>query len=620
MQRYKADEKLLRRVRTASEQELVILAGEIRKKITEVVSKNGGHLASNLGVVELTLALHRVFNTPEDKVVWDVGHQCYAHKLITGRWDAFESLRTHGGISGFPKRAESEFDAYDSGHSGTSISAAFGYAKARDLKNEKYSCVAVIGDGALTGGVSFEALNAAGSDGTPLIVILNDNGMSIAKNVGGMSRQLQKIRTSNAYLEFKNSVRHALDEDSRILSTLRGFRDTLKFMTMPGEIFEELGFKYFGPVNGHDFSELIPALNTAKELGRPVLVHVVTEKGKGYAPAEKDPSRFHGTGPFEIDSPETASVSGRESWSDAFGRLLLDRADKDGRIAAVTAAMAEGTGLTAMQKKYPGRVFDAGIAEQHAVSFAAGLALGGIRPVFAVYSTFLQRAYDQILTEVCLQGLPVIFAIDRAGITGRDGETHQGQFDIAYLSSMPNMTVLSPRDADELGDMLDYALALGSPCAIRYPKGSVPSFPEHKHAPFRPLPEFLVNGSDILLLSDGNSLSETLLASALLKTAGVSAGVCNMRCLKPMSKEGLEAMMLRYGVIATIEDGTVEGGFGEKVSAFAAELGRGTLVLNIGWPDRFIEHGDVSALRRLYGLDARSIAERIELFIEKKAR
>ena len=424
----------LQQLKAMSYDELNQLAAELREDLIESVAQTGGHLASNLGTVELTIALHKVFNSPRDKIVWDVGHQAYVHKMLTGRLTAVSTLRQLDGLSGFPKRRESVHDTFDSGHSGGSVSAAFGYAKARDLEGKDHACIAVIGDGAMTGGVAFEALNAAGSTKTPLIVILNDNAMSISPNVGGLSNHLQKLRTSSRYRRFKAGLKNVFRKRPRALNRMRLFRDAIKYALLPGEFFEELGFKYFGPVDGHNIRELCYFMQAAKELNRPVLIHCITKKGKGFSAAEQNPQKYHGTGSFDPKTATAETVHDPDSWSEIFGKLLTDKASADSRICAVTAAMTEGTGLSVMRDAFPSRVFDAGIAEQHAVSFAAGLALGGYKPVFAVYSTFLQRAYDQVLTEICLQNLPVIFAIDRAGVVGADGETQQGLYDIEYLS------------------------------------------------------------------------------------------------------------------------------------------------------------------------------------------
>ncbi|MBQ4371167.1 MAG: 1-deoxy-D-xylulose-5-phosphate synthase [Firmicutes bacterium] len=589
------------RLKDMSPAELTELCGDIRKRLIETVSANGGHLASNLGAVELTVALHRVFDTPKDKIVWDVGHQSYVHKMLTGRWDAMDTLRQHGGLSGFPKRAESEHDMYDSGHSGTSVSAALGYATARDLKGEDYSCIAVIGDGAMTGGVAFEALNSAGSSRTPLIVVLNDNTMSIGRNVGGMSVYLQRLRMSRSYQRFKKGIKGAADPHPGLRSFLSRFRDRIKALFLPEQLFEELGLKYYGPIDGHDISTMCRFFESAREMDRPVLIHVVTKKGRGFEPAERNPEKFHGVSSFDAAAASPDSVRDPRSWSDRFGQALLEEARADERIVAVHAAMAEGTGLCIMKSELPERVFDAGIAEQHAVSFSAGLALNGMKPVAAIYSTFLQRAYDQVITEVCLMDLPVVFGVDRAGVTGRDGETHQGVFDIAYLSSMPNMTLYSPADAKDLKELLHEALSLGSPCALRYPRGKAED----------ELGEYSSGSEDaFLLLCDGASLKTANEAARLLTESGFPCDARKLTRLKPLDRELLDSLMGRYGRCAVLEDGSCEGGIGMRIASFYGP----ERVLGLAWPDRFIEHGSPEELRRIYGMDPESIAEKIRDF------
>ena len=612
---------LYEQIKTCPEGELDLIAEELRDELIQDVAKTGGHLASNLGSVELTIALHRVFDSPKDRIVWDVGHQAYIHKMITGRREEMATLRQLGGLSGFPKRRESEHDAYDSGHSGTSISAALGYAAARDLKGLDYECIAVIGDGALTGGVAFEALNAAGSSKTSLIVILNDNAMSISRNVGGLARHLQKVRRTNSYLKFKKGVKNVLQKSPTFLRRLTSARDALKYALLPGAIFEELGFKYFGPVDGHDIEAMCQVFESVKHLDRPVLVHCVTKKGKGFGPAESNPEKYHGTGPFDPKTADDVTVRDPGTWSEVFGKLILDRAFGDSRICAVTASMIEGTGLSSMKKQMPDRVFDAGIAEQHAVSFAAGLALSGMKPVVAIYSTFLQRAYDQVITEVCLQKLPVIFCIDRAGIVGADGETHQGIYDINYLSGMPNMTILSPRDDQELENMFDYALSLNAPCAIRYPRGVAPKgarAPKDRTKVYVPAPQCLRDGMDVVFLSDGGSLPAVLDAASLLESRRISCAVWDLKQLKPLPEHFLTYVFSHWHNVVTVEDGDVCCGIGARIGARSAEKAS-CRVLNIGWPDAFIEQGSQSQLRRRFGMDAAGIADRTERFLENKA-
>ena len=602
-------------------EELEKLSEELRKEIIENVSKNGGHLASNLGVVELTIALHRSFDSPRDKLIWDVGHQSYVHKMLTGRREQMSTLRQHGGLSGFPKRKESPHDAFDSGHSGGSISQALGYAYARDLAGDDYSCVAIIGDGAMTGGVAFEALSAAGNSKSKIIVILNDNEMSISKNVGGLSRHLQKLRISRSYQGFKKNIKSAAKRSPGLYNFLERIRDAIKFAFMPGVIFEELGFKYYGPIDGHNISLMEEYFGRAKEIEGPVMIHVVTKKGKGFAPAEENPSKYHGIGKFDPKTADAISRPDPESWSEIFGAALTRLAEEDPSIVAISAAMTDGTGLSSMKERFPDRVVDTAIAEQHAVSFAAGLALNGIKPVVAIYSTFLQRAYDQIITEICLQDLPVVFAVDRAGITGGDGETHQGAFDIEFLSSMPNMTIFSPKDGDELAVMLKAALKLGTPVAIRYPRGKAPKG-ESSQGDIQLRTTIAAEGRDMLIMADGSFASTARELRGLLKNEGIDAAVADIKVLKPIDPDFLDYCASKnYKLIVTLEDGDVYNGYG---SSFAAALENrliGSAVLNIGWPDKFIEHGSVDVLKKVYGLDPEALCERISkayMEIDKK--
>jgi len=608
----------LRDIKRMNPKRLDTEAAGIREALIDTVSKTGGHLASNLGAVELTLALHKVFDTPKDKIVWDVGHQTYVHKMITGRLDRMDTLRSLDGISGFPKRSESEYDCYDSGHASTSVSAALGMARARDLAGEDYCCVAVIGDGALSGGVSYEALADAGSSGTALIVVLNDNEMSISDKVGGFSKHLEKLRLSKKYLSFKNGVKNAIDSVPAVFNAARTVRDIVKYPLIPGTVFEELVFKYYGPVDGHSCEDLTAAFNVAKDLKRPVLVHVVTKKGKGFVSAEKNPVKFHSTAPFDPETATPTDSVNTEGWAYIFGDELLKIAEENDRLVAVTAAMCDATGLAPMRERFPDRLFDVGIAEQHAVSLAAGLALGGCRPVVAIYSTFLQRAYDEIITEVCLQKLPVIFAVDHAGVSGQDGETHQGTFDIAYLSSMPNMTVLSPKDGTELREMLRFALKVNGPCAIRYPKGNAPDLTSFGRTAMHGNPEFAVSGEDTVIISDGSMLPVAIGASEMLKEHGISAAVCNIRMIKPLPEYFLKIIFSKYQKVVVLEDGTVNGGLGTRIAALANAISD-CRVLCLGWPDRFIEAGTVGELRARYGLNALQIARITEGFLEKKA-
>lgn len=607
--------KLREAVRIMPEAELTQLASEIRQRIIESVSKNGGHLASNLGVVELTLALHRSFNTPEDKIIWDVGHQTYVHKMITGRWDDFDNLRQYGGISGFPKRCESQHDMYDSGHSGTSVSAALGYAKARDLTGGKYSCVAVIGDGAITGGVAFEAMSSAGSSKTPLIVVLNDNTMSIGKNVGGVAKYLVNLRTSKKYINLKQNVKKSFEKMPGLYSSLEWMRDSVRKTVVPDTIFDDIGFKYYGPIDGHNIAEMCSAFEAAKLLNKPVIVHVVTKKGKGFVPAEQNPSKYHGIGAFDPQTADARDTEPSNSWSDVFGNVLLDIARKDKCVAAITAAMLSATGLSPMHKELPDRVFDVAIAEQNAVSFAAGLALGGMKPVVAIYSTFLQRAYDQIITEVCLQNLPVTFAIDRAGVTGHDGETHQGVFDIAYLRSMPNMTILSPSNAGELKACMEFAHDKDGPCAVRYPRGKAPIGEVCSSLD----PQIIRKGKDGIIFVSGSMVRTAVEGAEILSAKGIELTVVKLICLKPLPEKFVAEMISGYDHVFTLEDGCIMGGIGEELGSISSSLSKPARVLNMGWPDKFIEHGDAAQLAAVYGLNAAGIASRMEDFIENKA-
>ena len=604
-------------VKAMSEKELELFAVAIREQLINSVSKTGGHLASNLGIVELTLALHRVFDLEKDRVVWDVGHQTYVHKILTGRMYAMKNLRQIGGISGFPKRSESITDAYDSGHSGTSISAAYGYAKARDLAGEDYSCVAVIGDGSLTGGVAYEALNNAGASKTGLIVILNDNEMSINRNVGGVAKHLQNLRVSSSYKEIKAGLKKATLEHPVMRKGLENMRKTLKYAIVPGVMFEEMGFKYYGPIDGHNIPELTEVLQVAKEQDRPVLIHVVTKKGKGYIPAEKNPGKFHGVSPFNPSEATSKAEANTKSYSAVFGSAIAEEAALDEKVVAVSAAMTDATGLTEMVRKFPDRVFDAGIAEQHAVSFAAGLALGGMKPVVAIYSTFLQRAYDQVITEVCLMNLPVVFAVDRAGVTGQDGETHQGCYDISYLASMPNMTILAPKDGPELRAMLHYALSLGTPCAIRYPRSDAPDLSSYAIAAGCSHPQEVIEGRDLCILAAGSSVKDAIETAEAMEEKGIHAAVYNLRILKPLNEEFLRNIFDTYRKVVTLEDGDASNGVGTRIAAFAAEYGYKGRIKIMGWPDAFIEHGKQVQLKRRYGLMPDQIAETLEDWFEE---
>lgn len=595
-------------------QELKDVADEIRDTIIRCVSRNGGHLASNLGVIELTIALHYVFNSPVDKMIWDVGHQSYTHKLITGRYDKFSSIRKYRGISGFPKRDESEHDAFGTGHSSTSISAALGIAEGRDKKGENFKVVAVIGDGALTGGIAFEGLNNAGHLKKDLIVILNDNEMSISRNVGALPAYLNRILSGDLYQKFKKDTKAMLESIPKLgdkaAKIAQKTEEALKRIFLPGIIFEELGFNYVGPIDGHNIDLLIGTLKRIKTESSPTLVHVITKKGRGYEFSEKDPSLFHGIGPFELETGCPLG-GGLPTYSEAFGNILTELAGKDDRIVAVSAAMKEGTGLEQFARKYPDRFYDVGIAEQHAVTFAAGLATQGMRPVVAIYSTFLQRAYDEIVHDVCLQRLPVIFAIDRAGIVGEDGPTHNGVFDLSYLRHIPNIMVMEPGDDAELRFMFELALGHNGPVAIRYPRGSVQSLiPAHSsHVSFGiGEAEILREGKDVAVFALGNTVYAALSAALRLEKEGISTMVVNSRFVKPLDRNLISSVASVVPRIITVEENTLEGGFGSAVLELLNELEVPHVrVKRIGIPDMFIEQGQQKELRKKYGLDEEGI-------------
>ena len=593
--------------------ELELLSYEIRDYLIESVAKTGGHLASSLGVVELTIALHRVFDTPKDKLIWDVGHQTYAHQILTGRMDGFETLRQMGGMSGFPKKGESEYDVFDTGHSSTSIGLGLGLAAARDLAKEDYHVISVIGDGALTGGGAFEALNNAGHLQSDLIVILNDNGMSIGANIGGLSRHLIRLSGTSGYYNMKHRIKSGVSKvpviGDELVTGIQHAKEKFKYSVMDeGVLFEELGFKYVGPVDGHDIHALCQVLENAKAIGGPVLIHTLTMKGRGYSHAEENPERFHGIGPFDPKTGTPRSGKGRPSWSDVFGKKLLHLAFQDPKIIAVIAAMIDGTGLVEFDRTFPDRTFDAGIAEGHATTFCAGLAAGGMKPYAAIYSTFLQRAYDQIIEDVCLQNLPVVFCLDRAGVVGPDGETHHGIYDLSYLRSMPNMTVLAPATAKQLEEMLEYSRTCKGPCAIRYPRGAAPEGPPlHAFEPGRS--QRVLEGSDVDIWAVGPMLGHALEAAAQLGSEGISAGVVNIASVQPLDETKLRQSAADHPLIVTLEDNVLSGGVGEGLDRILAE--ESVRVLNMGWPDCFVPHGTQDELYEKYGLDAASVARRI---------
>jgi len=602
-------------LKTMSDDELDLLSYSIRDFLLEKVSKTGGHLASNLGVVELTIAIHKVYDSPRDKIVWDVGHQSYVHKILTGRAGDFDTLRQLDGMSGFPKTKESMHDCFDTGHSSTSISVAAGLAAARDIKGDDYHVVAVIGDGALTGGLAFEGLNNLGASKSSVTVILNDNGMSISKNIGGLSQHLSKLRMSDGYLNAKKTVKDRLNKipviGGEIAGNISEAKERIKYAIFSeGVIFEELGFTYLGPVDGHNIKALTEIISLSEKIEGPVLIHVITKKGKGYRNAEIDPNKFHGIGPFD---PETGKPlkTGGITYSDILGKTAVRLAVRNPEITAVSAAMCDATGLGEFADRFPQRFFDVGIEEAHAVTFAAGMAKGGMKPLVAIYSSFLQRAFDQILEDVCLQQLPVVFAVDRAGIVGADGETHHGIFDLSYLSLMPGMTVLTPKDGNQLEAMLEYAFTLNGPVAIRYPRGKC-EFDASVNSKYDGGNIRISEGRDADILAVGNMTETAVAAAEILRQNGHDVGVVDIAEVKPISDE----MLSNDGkLIVTLEDNVIAGGFGENL----VEIIGSSDMLILGWPDQFIEHGDTGALYERYGLDPVSVAERISEKLEGKA-
>jgi 1-deoxy-D-xylulose-5-phosphate synthase len=603
-------------IKNMSLDELDSFSSKIREFLIEKVSTTGGHLASNLGVVELTLSLYNVFDFNKDKLVWDVGHQSYVHKILTGRQDKFDTLRCFGGLSGFPKRSESKYDMFETGHSSTSISAALGMARARDLKKGDYSVVSVIGDGALTGGMALEALNDLGFKKTKMIVILNDNQMSISKNVGGLSSYLSKLRFDPKYNKIKKEVNTTLlkipNVGKGMASSIQKIKDSIKQLVVPGMWFEDMGIKYFGPIDGHNIKELSNVLKMAKKIDGPVLIHIVTKKGKGYEFAEKNPDKFHGIGPFNCSSGEISSTC-KSTYSRAFGEHMVNLAEKSDNIVAITAAMPDGTGLKEFSKRFKNRFFDVGIAEQHAVTLAAGMASEGLKPVFAVYSTFLQRAYDQVVHDVCMQNLPVIFAIDRAGIVGKDGETHQGVFDLSFLSHIPNMTIMTPKCIEELKTMLSWAVYQQYPIAIRYPRGT-----DNNQVYLSPLKSFekgkwevIYGGGDIALIACGKMVQNAILVKEKLNSMGINASVINACFVKPVDKEMLNNLAQNKTTIVTIEDNVIHGGLGSLVLQFMNSLNCNNKIVNLGFKDEFIPHGSTDVLYKLYGLNVDGIVDKI---------
>lgn len=605
--------------------QLPALAEEIREFIIESLSKTGGHLASNLGVVELTIAMHRVFDLPKDKLIWDVGHQSYTHKILTGRKDGFETLRREGGISGFPKRSESDCDVFDTGHSSTSISAGVGYVRARELKKENYSVVSIIGDGALTGGMAYEALNNAASLKSNFIIVLNDNEMSITENVGGMSSYLSGLRTASAYTDFKMDVTKALNRIPGIgpgmVDAMRKTKSSIKQIIIPGMLFEDMGLTYLGPVDGHNIPQLIKTFQEAKRFEGPILVHVLTQKGRGYEPAMRHPARFHGAGPFDVKTGLPVGKS-NPTYTDVFSTVMRKMGDRRKDVAAVTAAMMTGVGLKRFSNMFPDRCFDVGIAEEHAVTFAAALSLGGITPVVAIYSSFLQRAYDQIMHDVCMQNLHVVFAIDRAGLVGYDGETHHGIFDLSYLGSMPNMTVLAPKNLWELSDMIKFAVDYDGPIAVRYPRGEAYTGLKEFRAPIcLGKSEVIHEGSRVALLAVGSMVKMAEEVQKQLKERmDMDAALVNARFVKPIDEELLRSFADTYELVVTLEENVKDGGFGERVLAFAEEEDLPFGVEIIALPDRFIPHGSVSYQMKQVGFTPEDICGRIEEYYRKQGQ
>lgn len=591
------------------------LAEEIREFLIHSISETGGHLGSNLGVVELTMALHLAFKLPEDKIIWDVGHQSYTHKLLTGRKEGFGNLRKYGGMSGFPKRGESDCDCFDTGHSSTSLSAGLGFVRARELKGENNYVISVIGDGALTGGMAYEALNNAARMDTNFIIVLNDNNMSISENVGGMSKYLNNVRTADHYLNMKEGIYQSLLKTRHgqvIVDSIRRAKSSVKQLVIPGMFFEDMGITYLGPVDGHDVNGLIKVLREAKRCKTAVLVHVLTQKGKGYEPAERHQARFHGAEPFDIETGVPKKMKTKANYTDVFSTVMIKLARRNPKVVAITAAMPEGTGLKRFRNVFPERFFDVGIAEQHAVTFAAGLAAAGMKPIVAVYSSFLQRAYDQILHDVCIQNLPVVFAIDRAGLVGSDGETHQGIFDLSYLSSIPNMHIMAPKNKWELSDMMKFAVAFEGPIAVRYPRGEAYDGLELFRSPIHfGKGEVLYEEEDIALLAVGSMVKVADEVRKNLKKRGYSCTLVNARFIKPIDEELIRKLCKEHKLLVTMEENVESGGFGEKVLSFVNRAGLKRKVETITLADEYVEHGNVDLLKQEVGIDADSITARV---------
>jgi 1-deoxy-D-xylulose-5-phosphate synthase len=598
-------------IKKVAPEQWTVLAEEIRDFLIHKISVTGGHLGSNLGAVELTMALHLSLMLPKDKIVWDVGHQSYTHKILTGRKAGFENLRKYGGMSGFPKRKESDCDCFDTGHSSTSISAGLGLVEARNLRNEDYTIV----DGSLTGGMAYEALNNAAQLKKNFIIVLNDNNMSISENVGGMSKYLNNIRTTERYLDIKEGIYNSLMESrlgEPIVESIRRAKSSVKHLVIPGMFFEDMGLTYLGPVDGHNIPDMLKVFREAKRCKSAVIVHVLTQKGKGFAPAEKHPARFHGAEPFDIETGLPLTPKTKSNYTDVFSTVMCKLGDRDENIVAITAAMPDGTGLKRFRNMYPDRFFDVGIAEEHAVTFAAGLAAGGMKPVVAIYSSFLQRAYDQILHDVCIQNLPVVFAIDRAGLVGSDGETHQGIFDLSYLSSIPNMHILAPKNKWELSDMLKFAIAFQGPVALRYPRGEAyDGLRECREPIVLGKAEWIYQGEQIALVAVGSMVKTALTVREQLICKGYDCSIINARFVKPIDAELIGAVSTSHKLIVTMEENVASGGFGEKVRAYLDSIHAQAKLLCISIPDEYVEHGNVEILRKEVGIDADTITDRI---------
>ena len=603
-------------IKKLTELELDELGDEIREFLVNNISKTGGHLASNLGVIELTMALHLAFDLPKDKIIWDVGHQSYTHKILTGRKDGFETLRQYGGMSGFPKTQESDCDPFNTGHSSTSVSAGLGLAMAREITGEDYRVVSVIGDGALTGGMAYEALNNASSIKSNFIIVLNDNNMSISENVGGMNAYLSGFRTADGYRDLKASVMNSLSHipvyGDRMVKGIRNTKSSIKQLFVPGMFFEEMGIIYLGPIDGHNIHAMKKKFEEAKRVDGPVIVHVITQKGKGYLPAERHPARFHGAEPFDIETGVPSTKRLKANYTDVFATIIKKLGERDDKVVAITAAMADGTGLRRFGNVYSDRFYDVGIAEEHAVTFAAGLAKAGLKPIFAVYSSFLQRAFDQILHDVCIQDLHVVFAVDRAGLVGSDGETHQGIFDISYLSVIPNMTIMAPKNKWELSDMMKFAMEYNHPVAVRYPRGTAYDGLNEFRSPIElGKSEIIYKGNEIALFALGSMVITAEKVADILRENGIDATLVNARFAKPFDEQCIRDLSDNHRILVTLEENVLSGGLGEHISTFVQQEGIDMDVINIAIPNAYVEHGNVEQLKKILEIDAESVAARI---------